>query len=98
MWVDGDEGRRSDAGVDGVRHETFAKASDDDIVREGGETSEVRDGLEPLLHAHPGGLPVHGRRGRREEWRRRGRTREKGRERGRRVSWTATSLENTRLY
>ena len=33
MWIDGDEGRRSDAGVDGIRHETFTKASDDDIVK-----------------------------------------------------------------
>ena len=33
MWVDGDKGRRSDASKDGIQHETFAKVSDDDIVK-----------------------------------------------------------------
>ena len=46
MRVDGDECRRSDAGVDGIPHETFAGASDDNIEEGlvGSETGGVKDG------------------------------------------------------
>ena len=36
MWVDGDEGRRSNASIDGIQHEMFAKVSDDDIIKKDG--------------------------------------------------------------
>lgn len=35
VWVDSDEGRAADAGIDGIREESFTNARDDRVIRKG---------------------------------------------------------------
>ena len=35
VWIDSDEGRATDASIDGIREESFTKARDDRIIRKG---------------------------------------------------------------
>ena len=49
VWVDSDECRFANAGVDGVREESFSNTRDNGVVREGGESGEIIHGFEPLV-------------------------------------------------
>ena len=52
VGVEGNEARSSNAGIDGICHEPFAKTCNDDVVRYLGKLSKVGGSLEPLVSAH----------------------------------------------
>ena len=49
MGVEGDEAGGTDVGVDGVGHEAFAEAGEDNVVRQRRKRREVGHRVHPLV-------------------------------------------------
>jgi len=49
VWVDGNESRGADPGIDVVGHKPFSNAWYDDIIQNRWENGKVRDDLQPLV-------------------------------------------------